>query len=41
MENKRTRIVIVGGGFGGLFTALDLTGTGDVAVFILDATILD
>ena len=24
MENKRARIVIVGGGFGGLFTALDL-----------------
>ena len=32
MENKRTRIVIVGGGFGGLFTALDLTGTGDVTL---------
>ena len=32
MENKRTRIVIVGGGFGGLFTALDLTGTADVTL---------
>lgn len=27
-----TRIVIVGGGFGGLFTALDLAGTGDVTL---------
>lgn len=32
MENKRARIVIVGGGFGGLFTALDLAGTGDVTL---------
>jgi NADH dehydrogenase len=32
METKRTDIVIVGGGFGGLFTALDLAGTGDVTL---------
>ncbi len=31
MANKK-RIAIVGGGFGGLFTALDLTGTGDVTL---------
>jgi NADH dehydrogenase len=32
MQNKRARIVIVGGGFGGLFTALDLGSTGDVTL---------
>jgi NADH dehydrogenase len=32
MENKRARIVIVGGGFGGLFTALDLEGSDDVTL---------
>jgi demethylphylloquinone reductase len=32
MTNKKTRTVIVGGGFGGLFTALDLAGTGDVTL---------
>lgn len=32
MENKRARIVIVGGGFAGLFTALDLGAAGDVTL---------
>lgn len=32
MENKRARIVIVGGGFGGLFTALDLSAARDVTL---------
>lgn len=32
MQNKRARIVIVGGGFGGLFTALDLESTADVTL---------
>jgi len=32
MQNKQARIVIVGGGFGGLFTALDLENTGDVTL---------
>ena len=32
MTNKQTHTVIVGGGFGGLFTALDLAGTGDVTL---------
>lgn len=32
MEKKRARIVIVGGGFGGLFTALDLGGSCDVTL---------
>jgi NADH dehydrogenase len=32
MENKKARIVIVGGGFGGLFTALDLGSAGDVTL---------
>jgi demethylphylloquinone reductase len=32
MQNKRARIIIVGGGFGGLFTALDLSGNCDVTL---------
>src|SRR6187549_3935517 len=32
MEPEKKRIVIVGGGFGGLFTALDLAGAGDVTL---------
>src|SRR5215213_1271843 len=32
MANKQTRILIVGGGFGGIFTALDLAGAGEVTV---------
>src|SRR5882762_11970014 len=32
METKTARIVIVGGGFGGLFTALDLGGSFDVTL---------
>jgi NADH:ubiquinone reductase (non-electrogenic) len=32
METKKARIVIVGGGFGGLFTALNLEGAGDVTL---------
>jgi NADH dehydrogenase len=32
MQNKPARIVIVGGGFGGLFTALDLKGAGDITL---------
>ncbi len=32
MPQKDSRIVILGGGFGGLFTALDLTGTGEVTL---------
>ena len=32
MANKDAHIVIVGGGFGGLFTALDLAGTGKVTL---------
>ena len=32
MANKRARVVIVGGGFGGLFTALDLGSTHDVTL---------
>jgi demethylphylloquinone reductase len=32
MANKNAHIVIVGGGFGGLFTALDLAGTGRVTL---------
>lgn len=32
MTTEKTRIVIVGGGFGGLFTALDLAGAGDVTL---------
>ncbi|HEX8772205.1 MAG TPA: NAD(P)/FAD-dependent oxidoreductase [Pyrinomonadaceae bacterium] len=32
MAKKQTRILIVGGGFGGVFTALDLAGTAEVTV---------
>jgi len=32
MTNKKTHTVIIGGGFGGLFTALDLAGTGHVTL---------
>ena len=32
MKNNRARVVIVGGGFGGLFTALDLGSTCDVTL---------
>lgn len=32
MANEKKRIVIVGGGFGGLFTALDLAGAGDITL---------
>jgi NADH:ubiquinone reductase (non-electrogenic) len=32
MANKTTHTVIIGGGFGGLFTALDLAGTGHVTL---------
>lgn len=32
MADKQARVVIVGGGFGGLFTALDLAGASDVTI---------
>ena len=32
MASKHNRVVIVGGGFGGLFTALNLSGTGEVTL---------
>jgi NADH:ubiquinone reductase (non-electrogenic) len=32
MANSQARILIVGGGFGGLFTALDLAGAGEVTL---------
>jgi NADH:ubiquinone reductase (non-electrogenic) len=32
MANSQARIVIIGGGFGGLFTALDLSGAGEVTL---------
>ena len=32
MTKREARIVIIGGGFGGLFTALDLAGTNDVVL---------
>ena len=32
MTNKKPHTVIIGGGFGGLFTALDLAGTGEVTL---------
>lgn len=36
MANGQARIVIIGGGFGGLFTALELAGTGDVTLITQD-----
>ena len=32
MSDKRPNILIIGGGFGGLFTALDLNGAGHVTL---------
>jgi demethylphylloquinone reductase len=32
MANREARILIIGGGFGGLFTALDLAGAGEVTL---------
>jgi len=32
MGNNKSKILIIGGGFGGLFTALDLAGTGDITL---------
>jgi demethylphylloquinone reductase len=32
MTNKNTKILIIGGGFGGLFTALDLNHAGDITL---------
>jgi len=32
MSHSNTRIVIIGGGFGGLFTALDLAGAGEITL---------
>src|ERR1043165_9384969 len=32
MSSKSAKIVILGGGFGGVFTALDLAGTGEVTL---------
>src|SRR5881409_1215626 len=32
MTTKSSKILIIGGGFGGLFTALDLVGAGDVTL---------
>jgi len=32
MGNDKSKILIIGGGFGGLFTALDLAGTGDITL---------
>src|SRR5216684_3765957 len=32
MTEKSARILIIGGGFGGLFTALDLAGAGEVTL---------
>jgi NADH dehydrogenase len=32
MATKQARILIIGGGFGGLFTALDLAGAGEVTI---------
>ncbi|HEX8746807.1 MAG TPA: FAD-dependent oxidoreductase, partial [Pyrinomonadaceae bacterium] len=36
MANKQTRILIVGGGFGGIFTALELAGAGQVTLVSTD-----
>src|SRR5882672_5833522 len=33
MTQDKAQILIIGGGFGGLFTALDLAGTGDITLF--------
>ena len=32
MAANNARILIIGGGFGGLFTALDLDGAGDITL---------
>src|SRR6267143_6688780 len=32
MSTDNARILIIGGGFGGLFTALDLNGAGDITL---------
>ena len=32
MAKDKSKIVIVGGGFGGLFTALELAGAGEVTL---------
>ncbi|PYS38581.1 MAG: FAD-dependent oxidoreductase, partial [Acidobacteria bacterium] len=32
MTEKQPRILIIGGGFGGLFAVLDLAGTGDITL---------
>src|SRR6202163_701759 len=32
MTQSNARILIIGGGFGGLFTALDLAGTGEITL---------
>ncbi|MDQ3816915.1 MAG: NAD(P)/FAD-dependent oxidoreductase [Acidobacteriota bacterium] len=32
MANRQARIVVIGGGFGGLFTVLDLAGAGDITL---------
>src|SRR6266850_2109343 len=32
MNTQNARILIIGGGFGGLFTALDLNGAGDLTL---------
>src|SRR5437879_10270843 len=32
MGKDKSKIVIIGGGFGGLFTALDLNGAGDITL---------
>src|SRR6266566_3714845 len=32
MSTDNARILIIGGGFGGLFTALDLAGSGDITL---------
>ena len=36
MANKKTRVLIVGGGFGGLFTALELEGACDVTLVSIE-----